>query len=48
MQRFLKTITLGSAFLHVNIKDARLAVNSTKLTREGEMAPNKGFETSDG
>lgn len=35
MQRFPKTITLGSAFLHVNIKDARLAANSTKLARRG-------------
>ena len=35
MPSFLKTIALGSAFLHVNIKDAWLAANSTKLTRRG-------------
>ena len=35
MQSFLKTITLGSAFLHVNIKDALLAANSIKVTRRG-------------
>ena len=35
MQSFLKTITLGSTFLHVNIKDAWLAANSIKVTRRG-------------
>ena len=34
MQSFLETVTLGSAFLHLNIKDAQLVANNAKVTRK--------------